>query len=264
MTLVMVRKSVVLFLALCFVASCGKKNPPKEAENSGDEADAGETATDDSPPTPKGSSSADPITGEKPADKKSCEGLEVDLLSVLSQASCEAQKPTKDVDMKGKLEVSVRAIPNVIPKGGKATISIAFANKGKEPLPLYFTVDPEPRFQIEVYDKKTNKRVDEPAGAAPSLPDSVAQAQVPEAKTARATLVIAGNGFVKLDWEAVKYKWAPADKAKGAIPGRGYPKVAAGPLPKGKYVVKVLMPMVGIFEGLNREISVVQADVEIQ
>ena len=41
-----------------------------------------------------------------------------------------------------------------------------------------------------------------------------------------------------LSWDAVKMKWAP-DKLKGTPPEKGYPRVPAGPLPKGKYALKV-------------------------
>ena len=250
------------------LTACGgsKPPPPKDGDNAAtDESDGGSgNASGESTDTTAPKGSADPVTGEKPPETKPCEGFEVDLNKVLAQAACEV--PYKDTDKakdpKG-LEIKVVPSSTRIQAGSKVDITIYFANKTKGAFPLNFTVDPEPRFEIEVYDKKSNKRVDAPAGMEPQLPSSVSGAPAPEKHTARATLVTMGTGRVVIPWQAVKYKWAPADKAKGAAPGRGYPKVAAGNLPKGKYMLKVIMPLVGIFEGLNREVSSQQVEIEI-
>lgn len=248
------------------VSACGGSKPPpaKDGENTSAEDTDGGGVTADSTGTPAPKGSADPVTGEKPAETKPCEGFEIDLNKVLAQAACEV--PYKDTDKakdpKG-LEVKIVPSSTRVQAGSKIEITVYFANKTKEAFPLNFTVDPEPRFDVEVYDKKTNKRVDAPVGMEPQLPSSVSGAPAPEKHTARATLVTNGTARVVIPWQAVKYKWASADKAKGAAPGRGYPKVAAGNLPKGKYMLKVLMPLVGVFEGLNREVSSQQVEIEI-
>ena len=261
------RALLVAAFAFSAVSACGgsKPTPPKDGENAAtDDSDGGAAASTDGTESPAPKGSADPVTGEKPADTKPCEGFEIDLNKVLAQAACEA--PYKDTDKakdpKG-LEVKVVPSSTRVQAGSKIDITIYFANKTKSTFPLNFTVDPEPRFDVEVYDKKTNKRVDAPVGMEPQLPSSVSGAPAPEKHTARATLVTNGTARVVIPWQAVKYKWAPADKAKGAAPGRGYPKVAAGNLPKGKYMLKVMMPLVGVFEGLNREVSSQQVEIEI-
>ena len=263
----MKRLTLAALAAAALLSACGgsKPPPPKEGDNAAtDDADGGGSGTAASSDTPAPKSSADPVTGEKPAETKPCEGFEIDLNKVLAQAACEV--PYKDTDKakdpKG-LEIKVVPSSTRIQAGSKVDITIYFANKTKGAFPLNFTVDPEPRFEVEVYDKKSNKRVDAPPGMEPQLPSSVSGAPAPEKHTARATLVTQGTARVVIPWQAVKYKWAPADKAKGAAPGRGYPKVAAGNLPKGKYMLKVIMPLVGIFEGLNREVSAQQVEIEI-
>ncbi len=66
-----------------------------------------------------------------------------------------------------------------------------------------------------------------------------------------------------LKWNAVKYKWASKDRAKGALPGRGYPKDPAGPLAKGKYVLRVITPLTGVVEGSEHEVSQPKTPVEV-
>ena len=78
-------------------------------------------------------------------------------------------------------------------------------------------------------------------------------------------MTLAPNGTAKVteSWTAVKYKWASKDKAKGALPGRGYPREPAGPIAKGKYVLRVITPLVGVFEGVDHELSQPRTQVEI-
>ena len=61
----------------------------------------------------------------------------------------------------------------------------------------------------------------------------------------------------------MKYKWASKDKAKGALPGRGYPREPGGTLAKGKYVLKVITPLVGVNEGSDHELSQPKTPVEV-
>jgi len=169
----------------------------------------------------------------------------------------------KAKDLKGQVEIKLVPSSTKVAPGQKVDLTIYIANKTPGLMPLMFTVDPEPRFIIEVYDAK-GKRADIPPGNEPSLPASVSAAPVPEKKTAKVTIVQAGTAQIKLTWEAVKYKWAPAERAKGAIPGRGYPTVADKPLPKGKYTIRVRMPLVGVFEGIDHEMSEPRVQIEVQ
>jgi hypothetical protein len=61
----------------------------------------------------------------------------------------------------------------------------------------------------------------------------------------------------------VKFKWASKDKAKGAMPGRGYPREPAGPIGKGKYVLRVITPLVGVSQGVDHEVSQPRTQVEV-
>jgi hypothetical protein len=129
-------------------------------------------------------------------------------------------------------------------------------------MPLFFTIDPMPRFDIEVYDKKSN-RVDMPKNSPPPLPAGVA-ARVPgEPRTARIVLAPNGNVRMPLSWDAVKTKWAP-EKLKGTPPEKGYPRAPAGPLPKGTYALKVVTPLTNVFEGIDREVTQPLVKVEVK
>ncbi len=260
----MITRALVPLAIALSLAACGTKKPPVEGENTTDTTTDPAGGGTDLKATDGG---ADPITGDKPAESKPCEGFEIaDLAKVLAQAACEvpgAKGDDKSKDMKGQIEIKLVPSAAKVAPGGKIDLTIYIANKSPASIPLSFTVDPEPRFIIEVYDAK-GKRAEIPAGAEPALPASVTSAPVPEKKTAKVTIVTQGTAQIKLDWEAVKFKWAPAERAKGAVPGRGYPRVAAGPLPKGKYTIRVKMPLVGVFEGIDHEMSEPRVQIEVQ
>jgi hypothetical protein len=86
---------------------------------------------------------------------------------------------------------------------------------------------------------------------------------VPEPKVARVTLAPLGTARLVLKWNAVKYKWASKERAKGALPGRGYPRDPAGPLAKGTYVLRVITPLTGVFEGVDHEVSQPRVQVNV-
>ena len=157
-------------------------------------------------------------------------------------------------DLKDRLEIKVVPDSPRIAPGSTASVTVTFKNKGKTDLPLNFVVDPEPRFDFAVFTMK-GSRVDAPKGNAPSLPPEVANASVPEAKVARITLATQGTAKLTLKWNAVKYKWASKDRAKGALPGQGYPRDPAGPLPKGTYILRVITPLTNVFEGVDHDAS---------
>jgi hypothetical protein len=214
-------------------------------------------------------------SGEKgdggPGDKKDeCVGFDIaNLEDMLLKSSCEEANVKPDsvtpVDLKGKLEVTVTASPTKLGAGGKADLMVTYANKSKDPLVLHFKIDPLPRFEVEVWDqptKKGPKRADLPAGSPPPPPKGATQPPASEAKSARVTIAPNGVARARIPWEAVKMKWAP-EKFRGTPPERGYPRAAAGPLPKGKYTVKVVTPLVGVSEGVDHEMTAPKVEIEI-
>jgi hypothetical protein len=251
-------------LLLAFLAACGGKpaQNPENAEGNGDaEAPAAENGGGGE--TAKGST---PAPGDDAAKKKTpCTGFEItDLASLLAQAECEVGPPKEGQakDMKDLLEIKVQADSPKIAPGSTATITVTYKNKSKGDLPLDFIVDPEPRFDFEVYTLK-GSRADGPKGDAPSLPSEVSNAPGVEPKIARVTLATQGTARLTVKWNAVTYKWASKEKAKGALPGQGYPKEPAGPIAKGKYVLRVITPLTGVFEGADHELSQPRTPVEV-
>jgi hypothetical protein len=251
------------FLTLLAVAqACGGKASIAKSPVNADETVASDDVSGSAPRTDSKGRSADPET----SGPMKCGGFEIaDLAAMLSQVSCEmpdAKADAKERDVKDVLDVSVQTDPGKIAAGSTVTVRVVLHNKGKTDLPLDFVVDPEPRFEFELYTAK-GKRADRPAGAEPSLPPEAAEATAPDQKTARVTLAAQGTATIALPWNAVKYKWASKDRARGALPGHGYPREPAGPLPRGKYVIRVLLPLVGVFEGSDHEVSQPRTNIEI-
>lgn len=170
---------------------------------------------------------------------------------------CESKMPRAgDVPsgMRERLEVRVTSGTPTITPGGRADVTLTLKNKSSEPLPLYFSGDPTPRFELEAVDAK-GKRVDLPAGKPPKGPAAAAR----DVKAARITLGPNGIARVKIPWDAVKSRWAP-EKLK-TWEGRGYPRASAGPLAPGKYILRVVIPLVGVFE--KGEFEVPKLPIEV-
>ncbi len=265
---------ITLLIAL---AACGASTPKADGPENADESSSDSTADkkkSDAIPTdqPSALTAADPMVGvtvkDDPKGQKAlpCGGASVpDLATVLGQASCEVPngKPGETQrDVKDQLEIAVAIDSPKVAPGATAKVTVTFHNKGKTELPLDFAADPEPRFDFEVYTVK-GARVDKPAGAQPPLPPEVQNAPAPDTSVARVTLAPNGTATLAVSWTAVKYKWASKDKAKGALPGRGYPREAGGPLGKGKYVLRVVTPLIGVFEGVDHEWSQPRTQVEV-
>lgn len=234
---------------------CGNKKPAETAPNKPDTTSAPED----------GDAGATSGAAAEPK-KDDCVGFDIgDLETILSKSACEKVGMNPDsaepVDMKGKLEVTVTASPSKVAPGGKADLLITFANKSKAPLTLYFRTDPVPRFEVEAYTAK-GKRADVPAGNPPALPAGVSQPPPAEAKTAYVTLAANGTARVRRTWDAVKMKWAP-EKAKGTPPEKGFPRKPAGNLGKGKYVIKVVTPLVGVAPDGEKEPAAPKTDIEV-
>jgi hypothetical protein len=259
-------------LLLALLAACGGKpaQSPENAEGDGGASTAEAEKTDKSASDDKGGAPASggaTAPGDDSAKKKSpCSGSDIaDLVSVLSQSECEVGPPKEGAtpkDVKDSLDIKVESDSPKVAPGATAAITLTFKNKGKADLPLDFLVDPEPRFDLEVYMPKGG-RADVPKGDAPALPPEVANATAPESKIARVTLAANGTARMTLKWNAVKYKWASKERAKGAAPGHGYPKDVAGPLTKGKYVLRVVTPLTNVAEGSDHEISQPRVPVEV-
>ncbi len=271
-----IASGVALGLAL---ASCHSNKPAQSAESSEGTTPSSKSANA-AEPDQSGSSALDGPAGGTPSTPRSdkasidddtekkdapCSGASItDLLASLSQASCEVapnapappEAPTKDT-----LEVRINADSTIAP-GGAAKVTVVFRNKSKGDLPLDFTVDPDPHFAFELSTPK-GVRVDKPAGNEPSLPSEAADNEAVEPHTARVTLASNGTATAVLPWQAVKYKWASPEKAKGALAGHGYPREPAGPLPKGKYTLRVITPLVHIEEGSEHELSQPHVSIEV-
>lgn len=208
-----------------------------------DEPDAGATTT--------------PNSGTPSAAKESaCTSDDIESLEDALKP-CESKMPRAgDVPsgMRDRLEVRVTSASPTVTPGGRADLSVTLKNKSNEPLPLYFTGDPTPRFEVEALDAK-GKRVDLP----PGKPPKGAAPPARDVKAVRITLSPGGSARVKIPWDAVKTRWAP-EKVK-TWEGRGYPRVAAGPLGAGKYVLRVVIPLVGVFE--KGELDVPKVPIEV-
>jgi hypothetical protein len=259
----------VVSLALPMLAACGGKTPAPTTP-SAVEPNAAERATPARTDQDKASAPANPPAegGKAVAEAKAppCGGVEIaDLLAMISQSACELPEEKRDKhdrDVTELLEIKVTSnAPHVAP-GSKDTITITYHNNSKAELPLDFVVDPEPRFEFELYTHK-GVRVDKPAGGEPALPPAIANAATPEKQIARITLAPQGTAKLSLTWDAVKYKWASKEKAKGAAAGQGYPREPAGPVPRGKYILRVVTPLVGIHEGSDHEMTQPRIPVDV-
>lgn len=223
----------------------------KPAESASSEVDAG-----------------DDQEGASAEKRDECVGVNIaNLDEMLLKSACVEPDVRPDsvppVDLKGKLEVTLSASPTKPAPGGKVDLLVPFANTSAEPLVLHFKLDPVPRFDTEAYDTKAAaKRADLPAGRPPPPPKGATQPAPSEAKSARITIAPNGSARARVPWDAVKTKWAP-EKYRGTPPERGYPRAPAGPLPKGKYNVRVLSPLVGVSEGVDHEMSAPRVELEI-
>jgi hypothetical protein len=254
-----------LVALVALAVGCGNAKPAEDATGN---ADGGDGKSDRSDETAGGGGSADGGASAGGEKKDECVGFDIgNLEDMLLKSSCEESSVKPDsispVDLKGKLEVTVTASPTKSAGGGKVDLLVTFANKTKEPLVLHFRLDPVPRFELEVYDVKKAKRADMPAPPTPPPPKGATQPPASEAKSARITIAPNGSARARMPWEAVKMKWAP-EKYRGTPPERGYPRAAAGPLPKGKYSIKVMTPLVGVSEGVDHEMTAPKVEIEVE
>jgi len=192
-----------------------------------------------------------------------CTGRDIDLDTALIQKVCEieTEKEAPYKDVAKVLEVKVNLGAKKVPPGQHVDVVVMYTNKGQLPLALDFMIDPVPRFTVEAYDKK-GKRVDVPKGDPPPPPKDATERLPSPQGTARVIVSPFGIARVKLGWDAVRTKWAP-EKYKGTPIEVGYPRKPAGPLPAGKYQLRIATPLVHVMEGTEHELSGPKVDIEV-
>jgi hypothetical protein len=251
------------------LVACGGSSHPAQSPSNGDTSAAPEATGDEksSDTDKKGAPPGPPGDKEGTTKPSPCAGSEIgDLTSVLAQSACEAKGWKPDAippNLDASLEIKVALDARKVAPGGKATVTVTYHNKGTKDLPLYFVVDPEPRFEFQVRTRKGAVRVDRPAGHEPALPPAVANAPPPDKLFALVTIAPQGSATASLPWQAVRHQWASKEVAKGAVPGQGYPQEPAGPLPPGKYVLRVVTPLVNVSEGIDHEVSQPRINIEV-
>jgi len=262
------RRTLISITAwLAPLAACGGSHHAAQSPDNGDNSSAADTAGDGKTDADKKGAPLGPPGDKDSSGKPSpCAGAEIhDLTAVLAQSACEAKGAKPDVkprDVSDALEIKVALDARRVAPGGRGSITVTYHNKSSKDLPLYFVVDPEPRFEFEVRTLK-GTRVDRPAGPEPALPPEVAKAAAPDKLVALVTIAPQGSATASLPWEAVRHRWVSRDVAKGAAAGHGYPQEPAGPLMRGKYVVRIVTPLVGISEGVDHEMSQPRLNLEV-
>ena len=227
------------------------KLPPKPKEDGASDA-----------PSPAASASATSSTPSDPppGDSKSadCTGAKFDnLYMVLTNKSCEVDaKGERPADVKSDLEVKVSPSTSQIVPGGRVDLVVSFRNKGSRPLPLYFALDPSPRFEVEATDGK-GRPAGAPAGKPPKKPS-----RPPTRTIAKVTLSPGGTAKMKTGWTASNHRWA-TEQVKGEVPETGYPRTPTTPLAKGTYSVRVTTPLILVQEGADRELSAPKVSIEV-
>lgn len=227
------------------------KLPPKPKEDGATDTPAPAASASTSPSTP-----SDPPAGDSKSAE--CTGGKFDnLYMVLTNKSCEVDaKGERPADVKSDLEVKVSPSTSQIVPGGRVDLVVSFRNKGSRPLPLYFALDPAPRFDVEATDGK-GRPAGAPAGKPPKKPT-----RTPTRTIAKVTLSPGGTAKMKTGWTASNHRWA-TEQVKGEVPETGYPRTPTTPLAKGTYSVRVTTPLILVQEGADRELSAPKVAIEV-
>jgi len=217
-----------------------------------------------SPPVADAGASASEAQPEVTTSHAVCAGRDIDLDAALIQKVCEieTEKDPKYREVAKVLEVKVAASTTKVAPGSHVDIVVIYTNKGQLPLALDFMIDPVPRFTVEAYDAKGNKRVDLPRGEPPPPPKDATERLPSPQGTARIILSPFGIARVKIGWDATRTKWAP-ENYKGTPIEMGYPRKSAGPLPAGKYQLRVATPLVHVMEGTEHPFTGPKLDIEV-
>lgn len=231
--------------------------PPLAMEHIGTVPDVPRTVSEDD----GNSEVTTPNSGTpKPAREASCKGGDFEALDdVLRQ--CEVPMPSPSDLPKGigkKLDVRVGPANPSVPRGGKIDLKVTLKNLSDEPLTLYFSGDPTPRFDVEAMDTK-GRRVDLPAGKPPPWPKGTGPQKSGTLKGARVTLDPGASGSVAISWRAVKNRWAP--ELASSWEGKGYPRTPGAPLARGKYTLRFALPLLGAFESGELELPKITINV---
>lgn len=244
------RKLVVSWALLALALACGPGVSKKtiEMEPIGTVKNVPTTPIEDN----SDSGVTTPNSGT-PSKDGPCASSEFDNLEDALRG-CEVAMPraSEIPQVKDKLDVKVTTNTSTTTPGGRVDVQIVLKNKTSEPLPIYFTGDPSPRFDLEALDSK-GRRADLPSNKWPGYPKGF-KPETREAKAAKVTLDKNGSAKIKLTWDAVKTKWAP-EKAK-SWEGRGYPRTPSGPLAPGKYTLRLVLPVIG-------ELDVPKVQIEV-
>lgn len=190
-----------------------------------------ETRTEAKPSDPPATLSVEDKTGE-------CSGARFDnLYLTLTNDACKVDpKNEPNQDLKNDLEIRVNPSALQIAPGGKVDLLVLFKNKSAHTMPLFFAMDPVPRFEVDALDKK-GRPAGLPPGKAPRQPNRATKT------FARVFLAAGGVAKMKVSWTASNMRWAPELLKGGPIPDLGFPKAPAKPLARGRYTVRVLTPL---------------------
>jgi hypothetical protein len=158
--------------------------------------------------------------------------------------NCEVPMPSSaelPSNLRDKLEITVVASTLAVVQGGHVDLTVTFRNKSNEPLPLYFSGNHAPHFEVEALDTK-GRRADLPAGKSPAWPKGAGPSALLNEKAWRVTLAGGASGQIKISWDAVKTRWAPEKANEWERPG--FPRAVAGSLSPGKYTLRIDVPLV--------------------
>ncbi|WP_394837474.1 hypothetical protein LVJ94_11250 [Pendulispora rubella] len=255
-----VATAVLLSSGIVAMFGCGGSNEAPPASSAGATSESSsaiaQLADAGAPAAPQGEP-------EVTTTRAVCTGRDIDLDTALIQKVCEIEtdKDAKYQEVAKVLEVKVNLGSKKITPGSHVDVVVTYTNKGQLPLALDFMIDPVPRFTVEAYDAK-GKRVDVPKGDPPPPPKDATERLPSPQSTARVIISPFGIARVKLGWDAVRTKWAP-EKYKGTPVEVGYPRKPAGPLPAGKYQLRIATPLVHVMEGTDHELSGPKVDIEV-
>lgn len=206
---------------------------------------------------PDGGTTTTPNSGTPSAAKEAaCTSGDFESLDdALKQCDASMPRPGEvPAGMREKLDVRVTPSTPSITPGGRVDLTVTLKNKSPDPLPLFFSGDPNPKFEVEAVDAK-GKRVDLPSGKPPKTPAMPAR----DVKASRIILSPGGTARVRVQWDAVKTRWAP-EKVK-TWDGRGYARAPSGPLAPGKYTLRLVLPLIGVIEKGDLDVPKVPIEV---
>jgi hypothetical protein len=167
--------------------------------------------------------------------------------AILAKPAC-ATDAALDVGLGGRLAVSVSPTVTSIVPGGHVDFAITLENLTKGELPLYFRLNPGLETTVSAFDKN-GKQADKPTGTPPHRAP-------PPVRTARVILRPGAKIHLAAGWDAVARKWGNDAGIERAMAGAD--------LKKGKYTLRVFLPLIGVVEGENREVTTAKIPITIE